>query len=344
MAHSLMTLPLELLRLILDDILHNGHLVDLALCCRWAYHLVLPCLYSHLSLNSFHLGPGGEEYFPYLEILTEQLLSNPTLACGVRRVSLRPASKDNGWLSAEEELPPVSKSLIKKAEQLIKHFEPERSKAWIQNVREGDQDAIAAVIFLLTPNLEVLDITQPCWNIRWLLHLMKRAALVRIGASLENLWLDFTDSLYDNYADEHVPGHISSLSSLKELKNLKNLKIGLWPLFEGTDKDISEVPGTSDAESDLRSLAAILPVSLENIYFGRTRGKLWLIVLALTKLLRSKASFVPNLKEVSIEIFEIDMDDKASWWSDLADLEILAANVSVKGPGSRPADRALMGA
>lgn len=155
-------------------------------------------------------------------------------------------------------------------------------------------------------------------------------ALVRIGASLENLWLDFTDSLYDNYADEHVPGHISSLSSLKELKNLKNLKIGLWPLFEGTDKDISEVPGTSDAESDLRSLAAILPVSLENIYFGRTRGKLWLIVLALTKLLRSKASFVPNLKEVSIEIFEIDMDDKASWWSDLADLEILAANVSVK--------------
>ncbi|KAL9577037.1 MAG: hypothetical protein Q9203_007601 [Teloschistes exilis] len=155
-------------------------------------------------------------------------------------------------------------------------------------------------------------------------------ALVRMGASLENLWLDFPDDLSDCYAYDIVPGHMPSLSSLKELKNLNNLKIGLWALFEGTDKDISRVPETSDAKSELPDLATILPVSLENIYFGRTRGRLWLIVLALAKLLRSKASFVPNLKEISIEFFEIDVDDKAPWTSDLADLEKLAASVSVK--------------
>ncbi|KAL9577775.1 MAG: hypothetical protein Q9212_006152 [Teloschistes hypoglaucus] len=314
---------------------------------------------------------------------------------------------------------------------------------------------MAAVIFLLTPDLEILDITQPCWNSHWLRHLMKRAvdsipapegqllpfqklriigctpgnladvpmvdllcdyvqlssvqeicvhncqrhdtfmrgdgeripvefrsstmerlqirdchlsssqlntvlracgrlktfvyefswmymedtpavvqnttkALVRMRASLENLWLDFQDDLSECDTFAIVPGHMPLLSPLRELKNLKNLKIGLWAVFESTDKEISRVPGTADAESELPDLRTILPVSLENIYFGRTRNRLWLIVLALAKLLRSKASFVPNLKVVSIEFFEIDMDDKAPWWSDLADLENLAASVSVK--------------
>ncbi|KAL8634676.1 MAG: hypothetical protein Q9228_007741, partial [Teloschistes exilis] len=225
MARPLMTLPPELLHMILGNINHNGHLADLALCCRWA-----------ISQLKAALG-----------------------ACG----RLKTFVYEFNWMCTED-----------------------------------------------TP--DVLRTTTE--------------ALVRMGASLENLWLDFPDDLSDCYAYDIVPGHMPSLSSLKELKNLNNLKIGLWALFEGTDKDISRVPETSDAKSELPDLATILPVSLENIYFGRTRGRLWLIVLALAKLLRSKASFVPNLKEISIEFFEIDVDDKAPWTSDLADLEKLAAS------------------
>lgn len=86
MAPSLSTLPPEIFTQIIENIPKNGHLLDLALCCHGFYALVLPELYSHLSLNVDLLD--DRRTHPKLRLLTCRILSSPTLASSVRSITL----------------------------------------------------------------------------------------------------------------------------------------------------------------------------------------------------------------------------------------------------------------
>ncbi|KAL8684460.1 MAG: hypothetical protein Q9218_008283 [Villophora microphyllina] len=75
------------------------------------------------------------------------------------------------------------------AKRHIKQFAPDFYRDWIKDIRYGDQDAVAALLFLITPNLEILDVAHPYSGSRWLLCLMNQ--LVRTAFSSEGHPLPF---------------------------------------------------------------------------------------------------------------------------------------------------------
>ncbi|KAL8652220.1 MAG: hypothetical protein Q9226_004357 [Calogaya cf. arnoldii] len=94
-AASLSALPPEVFAQVVENISKNGHLLDLALCCHGFYDLVLPKLYSHLSLKISLLK--DQPTYPKLRLLVSRILSNTTLASYVRSISLDQERACQAW-------------------------------------------------------------------------------------------------------------------------------------------------------------------------------------------------------------------------------------------------------
>lgn len=160
----------------------------------------MPCLDSHISLNSHNWKVGCDAHI-HLESLTGHLLSNPNLAKRVRSILFAPhlekvlRAPTSQYSSAGQSLEMIVQeaiyedkiavaftiirnSFIVKAEQHIRNLRPylRKYKQWIKDVWNGDQSAIAAVLFSVTPNLEILDLANaPSGFPTWLSHLLRKA-------------------------------------------------------------------------------------------------------------------------------------------------------------------------
>lgn len=154
---NLITLPPELLIHTIKHIQQQHDLLSLAQCCHRLYQLVLPILYTYISLKKAK----NQTRFTTFYLLTYRLLSDPLLASYVRRLSL-----DEEWDINSDE--PRMKQTIKSdflsmaRQHLIAWPEDER-KRWIEQVEKGDEDAMAALLFHSVPSLDTLHFVLPLY-------------------------------------------------------------------------------------------------------------------------------------------------------------------------------------
>ncbi|KAL8811302.1 MAG: hypothetical protein Q9223_001819 [Gallowayella weberi] len=159
MAPSLGTLPPEILIQIVRNIHRNGHLLDLALCCRALHDIVLPELYTHLTLQP------DEEGYKQLRLLTFRLLTNISLASCVRSITLDEEWHTESWYPN----PPISDNVSDKdfMPMVAKHIKdwPESDREeWIEHLERNDQDAIVALLLHTVLDLEIMHIVIPPIN------------------------------------------------------------------------------------------------------------------------------------------------------------------------------------
>ncbi|KAI4259405.1 MAG: hypothetical protein L6R42_004590 [Xanthoria sp. 1 TBL-2021] len=193
MAPSLSTLPPEIFTQIIENIPKNGHLHDLALCCHGFYDLVLPKLYSHLSLKVNLLN--DQPSYPKLRSLVSRILFNPTLASHVRSITLDQewscqASCSDGEEDSEEvddddddddeggeddnhhignaaeclETGNDEKGIYQKAADmpdlfhLLQHMSVFDRSELMEGTENNNEDALMALLFQSVPNLKAMSI------------------------------------------------------------------------------------------------------------------------------------------------------------------------------------------
>ena len=142
-----------------------------------------------------------------------------------------------------------------------------------------------------------------------------REALEWVKHSLENLWIDNTETFIMDV--DYLPPS----TSLASLKVLKNIRVGMYIFFG----DVSFMHESDIANGAGINLARLLPQSLETIYISHTRARLGVLVEALEDWLQQKESSTPKLWRIA---FEVDLtEDRES--IDLSLLESLAKEASV---------------
>ena len=164
MPASLIKLPAELLIEIIRNIPKNGHLLNLALCCRALHDSVLPQLFEHITLKAapdevLNLGPT----FPKLRLLVTRLLHNPYLASRVRKITLGTdwSDKEFGLESPQQDRETLGGRWKSEARKLCKGWAEEDIDELITALESNIEDALVAPLFQSTVNIEVINIVVP---------------------------------------------------------------------------------------------------------------------------------------------------------------------------------------
>ncbi|KAL8798349.1 MAG: hypothetical protein Q9182_006737 [Xanthomendoza sp. 2 TL-2023] len=171
MAPSLGTFPPEMLIQIVKNIRRTGHLLDLALCCRALHDLVLPELYTHLTLQRH------EKRYEKLRLLTFRLLTNNSLASCVYSITL-----DEAWgVGCFLKNPPFSDNISDKdfMPTVAKHIKdwPETDREeWIELLERNTEDAMLALLLHTVLNLQIMHIVIPPSSTYTFTKLFKAAA------------------------------------------------------------------------------------------------------------------------------------------------------------------------
>ncbi|KAL8717251.1 MAG: hypothetical protein Q9225_005492 [Loekoesia sp. 1 TL-2023] len=203
MAPSLGSLPPEMLNQIITHIHENGHLFNLALCCRSFHDLVIPHLYAHIKLKIHRAPKRGGHYHPGLRTLTSRLMGDPILASKVRSITFPNAWKDDeirkfekfhyladnnsgsdgGRLirsgrvgSCEQEFAQDQTALT---HEIVLNTGDAARTVWrersVRSTEHKDEDMHIAMLLLVASNLEILDIVSPCLDLDGSLRVFERA-------------------------------------------------------------------------------------------------------------------------------------------------------------------------
>lgn len=216
MASSLESLPPEMLNQIIAHIHENGHLLNLALCCRSFHDLAIPYLYAHITLKVHKAPIGGGHYHPGLRALTSRLMGDPALAANVRSITFPNAwnynkvygsggfnylvddnsDSDGGRLirnrvvgSCKQEF--AQDRTIPTCEIVPKAGDAATTAVEETSVKPTEQeyeDMHIAMLLLAVPNFETLDIVSPCFDPDQSIKVCERALYnirgVTLGAEL----------------------------------------------------------------------------------------------------------------------------------------------------------------
>ncbi|KAL9002720.1 MAG: hypothetical protein Q9188_004373 [Gyalolechia gomerana] len=190
MAPCLGSLPPELVNQIITHICGNGNLLNLALCCHSLHKLVIPHLYAHITLR-VHKVQGGHCH-PGLRALTSRLLKDPVLASYIRSIKL-PNSWDCAVAYNSDGLEILTDAALGYQDTRLVDYvkvgscKQEPRQSWtasengmvakikmaagtkksenpIETAEHEDESMHIARLLLATPNLEVLDIVEPCYK------------------------------------------------------------------------------------------------------------------------------------------------------------------------------------
>ncbi|KAL8839221.1 MAG: hypothetical protein Q9170_001827 [Blastenia crenularia] len=158
MAPSLATLPPETLNQIIHSVEKNGHLLNLALSCHAFYDLILPVLYSHITIRGSDIRVPHER-FTHLESLATRLLCNPTLASHVRDITVDEEWSDKGYSFDDyDRAKALWEDLVPTIEKQRPNWPKEQRNEWVKQASRGYENALMALLLRVLPNLELMDI------------------------------------------------------------------------------------------------------------------------------------------------------------------------------------------
>lgn len=154
MPASFISLPTEVLLLIIRNVENSGWLLNLALCCRSLYYLTLPCLYTDVKL----LFSGFTTGFLSLKPFTTHMLKNPVLASHVRGIAIEEQSSRRIYPSSEPRLDETVRELISRSS-----ISQMRQEKWIEALEGGDNGSFVALLLSSLPNIQRLSLVGLPW-------------------------------------------------------------------------------------------------------------------------------------------------------------------------------------
>lgn len=211
MSSCLQSLPPETVTHIVRYVDKSSGLLDLALCCRSLYTLILPHLYSHVKL----LYHDTQTSFPYLKPFVLHVSKNPQLASHVRDFTMDGCFPTN---------------------DTVRTF---RTAGHAQGVEENwraalgkgrVEDAFIALLLPLLPSLECLDLKVPGAKVdfheRMITRVVKRELPFNAKpafSSLRVVVIDYDDSINGTSSDL-----MSNYIRLPSLREFYGRKIGSY--------------------------------------------------------------------------------------------------------------------
>lgn len=160
----LLDLATELLQQIIAQIYHQD-LVNLALTCRHINKLSQSALQRHQELRSKYsvvsnaARPGG-----VLAEVTADVLRDPRIGLYVSRLNIGPwytkwtAPDQTTALPAHNEYPKDTMHIVGEGGAIIETLFESEIYTWLDSFKEGDEDAVIALLLLNLPNLETLSL------------------------------------------------------------------------------------------------------------------------------------------------------------------------------------------
>ena len=260
MAPSLGSLPPELLNQVIVHINKSDHLLNLALCCRAFHNIVLPHLFSHITLR-IREAPEGGHHHPGLWGLIDRLMNNSLLASSVRSITFPDAweynelyalnesgsfvngNEDNAFQFVggckqgpiPEQIRPTNRAILEAAPAALS-AEEMRHTVTVKAYAEHEWTYLqTAMLLLAVPNLEILDIVSPCLDPDRVLRLFERAShqlpcvdlLPRTSHAVDHSMISLQQALYKSGG--------ASLTA----RPFQHLKVLAWTLNEDQPEMLS---------------------------------------------------------------------------------------------------------
>ena len=224
MSASLQDLPPELFLRLAEKINRSGHLLDLALCCRSLYKLILPHLYARVALV-YHEKANS---YCYIRNFTIRVVQDTQLASYVRDFSLVPQDFSTTerfqdmYESDNEEGNPLEGPLPEGLADVVGSLSDSDGDrdAWIQELEDGaGEEPWLSLLISHLISLERLDLAIPVFADRWeksIKKLLMREKPFDKGPGLSNLKVFACSCHDDKYGtDMHLLSRALYLPSLQ---------------------------------------------------------------------------------------------------------------------------------
>lgn len=151
MVAALAKLPVEIISQIGGNLNKGRWLVDLALCSRTFYKIILPLIYSSIRLVSRR----------HLPSLATYLIKTPELAVCVTALAVNTAWSIPWARECDHPVHMVSEDVLAATERIKSSLvlSAQEKSSWIIALSSNNQDVYLALLLSLLPNIEHLDLT-----------------------------------------------------------------------------------------------------------------------------------------------------------------------------------------